>query len=201
VPYIRDNGRPEYKVCFTKVPNRVGDSLDDSKKFERATQHRHPRPGGDGDGLRVFYRRCRRFFGSGGRIDNVCGSSRRRSWTRRWLGSWSRTRLGPWSRLGPRPGLGLHRAWLLLQPALGPHDLPVLIADQVIKHRRVRRFAGAPFLLSTTDSKAKRFDRWSNTWIPIERHPNPAPVNQAALIASLGTHEANDATFHNRHAT
>lgn len=125
--------------------NRVGDSLDDSKKFERATQHRHPRPGGDGDGLRVFYRRCRRFFGSGGRIDNVCGSSRRRSWTRRWLGSWSRTRLGPWSRLGPRPGLGLHRAWLLLQPALGPHDLPVLIADQVIKHRRVRRFAGAPF--------------------------------------------------------
>jgi hypothetical protein len=64
----------------------------------------------------------------------------------------------------------------------------------------VRRFAGAPFLLSTTDSKAKRFDRWSNTWIPIERHPNPAPMNQAAPIASLGTHEANDATFHNRHA-
>ena len=51
--------------------NRVGDSPDDSKKFERATQHHHPRFGGNGDGLRVLYQCCRRVFGSDRRIEHV----------------------------------------------------------------------------------------------------------------------------------
>jgi len=58
-------------VSFKTVPNRVGDSPDGSKKFERATQHHHPRFGGDGDGLRVLYQCCGRVFGSDRRIEHV----------------------------------------------------------------------------------------------------------------------------------
>lgn len=116
----RDNG------LLKDGAKQKGDPPDGSKKFKRATQRHDPHSCGDGDGLRVLYRRCQRLFGPDRRIDHIGGSPRTwaRSWS--WLGAWSR--LGPWPRLGSWSRLGLHRAGLLLQPALGPRHLPVLIA-------------------------------------------------------------------------
>lgn len=148
--------------------------------------------------MRVLCRRCRRVFGSHCGIDDIGGSTGPRAWRRAWSRRWPRTR----SWLGARswPRLGHCRPGLLLQPALGPRDLPVLIAFRRFSQNieEVRRFAGAPLLFWApmvfhrrafqfkSDASRKPFRRAT----PISsRAPEPQVQGgaNAGVVASVGS--------------
>lgn len=120
--------------------------------------------------MRVLCRRCRRVFGSHCGIDDIGGSAGPRAWRRAWSRHWPRTR----SWLGARswPRLGHCRPGLLLQPALGPRDLPVLIAFRRFSQNieEVRRFAGAPL-------------SFRRLWFSTETHFNSNPTHRGNHFA------------------